>query len=356
MFRVLSIDGGGIRGIIPACLLVALEALVKRPLGHVFDLVVGTSTGGLLALAIAAPRGPGGQATRSPSALLDLYTSKGNAIFGASRVDFRSDSLKALITTLGGPRAGAAPWVKSLRTNLGIDKASDPGNARYSAAALEACLLTIFGDAKLSDAQTDVVITSYDMAARQPVLFRSSDAKADSAADAYLRDVGRATSAAPTFFPPHEMAGRGAPRILVDGGVVANNPSIITLLEAFRTAPPDDLILILSLGTGSPQRATASAMSLEDLKTRPWPHIAMDLMQVLFDGDSQMADQILAGLAQSLPNRIQARRLQAYLTDVSVAMDDASEAHIRQLTEVGVKLVKANEAALATIAQQLSGR
>ena len=97
-------------------------------------------------------------------------------------------------------------------------------------------------------------------------------------------------------------------------------------------------------------------MSIEEFKTRPWPLVAMDLMQTLFDGDSQMADQILAGFAQSLPNRIKALRLQAYLGDVSVAMDDASEAHIRQLTEAGVKLVKANEATLATIAQQLSGR
>lgn len=352
--NVLSIDGGGIRGIIPARVLVALQGEIKRPLGQVFDLIVGTSTGGLLALAIAAPDGADGAASPSPSALLDLYTSKGPMIFGASGVDFRSNPLMAFVTVIGGPTAGAAPWVKRLRSNLGIDKPSDRGNARYSAAALEESLHTLFGDAKLSDLRTEVVITSYDMATRQPVLFRASDAKADPGADAYLRDVGRATSAAPTFFPPYEMPWRGKRHVLIDGGVVANNPSIIAVFEAFRAATPDESILVLSLGTGSPQRSAASATTLDDLKTRPWPLVAMDLMQTMFDADSQMADQVLTGLAASLPSRIKSLRLQAYLTDVSVAMDDASPTHIRQLSEVGEHLVKENKARITELARQLS--
>ncbi len=354
--NVLSIDGGGIRGIIPACFLVALQREVKRPLSQVFDLIVGTSTGGLLALAIAAPDGTGSVASASPSAILDLYTSKGPVIFGASGFDFRNDPLMTFVTAIGGPTAGAAPWVKRLRLNLGIDKPSDRGNARYSAAALEESLHTLFGEAKLSDLRTEVVITSYDMAARKPVLFRASDAKADRGADAYLRDVGRATSAAPTFFPPYEMSWRGERPILIDGGVVANNPSIIAVFEAFRVAPPDESIRVLSLGTGSPQRPAASDTMLEELKTRPWPLVAMDLMQTMFDADSQMADQVLTGLAASLPHRIKTWRFQAYLTDVSVAMDDASPTHIRQLTEVGDRLVMENNAGIQELARQLSAR
>jgi len=356
VFHVLSIDGGGIRGIIPATVLVALEALVKRPLGQVFDLVVGTSTGGLLSLALAAPRGGNGHTMCSPSSLLDLYTSKGDQIFRASSVDVRSDPLKALVTSLGGPRWEAAPSVNSLRTRMRLDE-NDLGNARYSAAALEAHLRSIFGDTKLSDAVTDVVVTSYDMAARQPILFRSRDAKSDSAADAYLRDVGRATSAAPTYFPPHEMVVHGARRILIDGGVVANNPAMIALVEAIRIAPADEPIHVLSVGTGAPRRAATGFLPLSEFKARPWPVVAMDLMQTLFDGDSQLADHMLAAFAQSLPQRITSVRLQADLgDDVSGRMDDASQTHIQQLIAAGAKLAKASGAELDAIAQGLSAQ
>jgi len=353
MFRVLSIDGGGIRGIVPACVLVSLEALVNQPLGEVFDLVVGTSTGGLLALAIAAPRGSTAARTCSPAALLDLYTARGSEIFGANRVNIRSNPLMGLVPMMGGPTAGAAPWVKSLRSRLGIDKASDPGNARYSPAVLEGCLQEIFGDLKLSEAKPDVVITSYDMSGRQPVLFRSSEARADSRTDAYFRDVGRATSAAPTFFPPHVLPGDDH-RVLVDGGMIANNPSLVALLEAFRMARPDELIVVLSLGTGSPERLATNAPSVEDLKSRAWPLVGVDLMQILFDGDSQLADQLLTGLSHSLPERINTLRLQANLGAVSPAMDDASSEHIRELTEIGMKLVKTNQPKLAAMARFLS--
>jgi predicted acylesterase/phospholipase RssA len=345
MFRVLSIDGGGIRGIIPACVLVELEALVQRPLHQVFDLVVGTSTGGLLALAIGAPQ------SCSPAVVLDLYTSKGPEIFGGSAVNIRRDPLKAMVTAIGGPTGGSAPWVKSLRQRLGIDKPTDPGNARYSPLVLESYLLQLFGDARLSESRTHLVVPSYDMAAREPMLFRSSEAGADNA-DPYFRDVGRATTAAPTFFPPHPMPGG---RILVDGGVVANNPSMLGLLEAFRVAGPEELVVVLSLGTGSPGHPLAARASLEGLKTRPWPLVAADVVQTLFDADSQMAASILDGFSLSVPSRVKSIRLQTSLGSVSPAMDDASAAHIRQLIEVGTNLVSSSRAALTALAQLLRG-
>src|SRR5204862_2436094 len=81
LYRVLSLDGGGIRGIIPATMLAGLEELCKAPISSVFDLIVGTSTGGILALGLTAPDQTGQRPRNAAHSLLDLYSSQAQAIF-----------------------------------------------------------------------------------------------------------------------------------------------------------------------------------------------------------------------------------------------------------------------------------
>src|SRR5207248_2491706 len=149
--RVLAIDGGCIRGIIPATVLADLETRAGRPIADLFDLIAGTSTGGILALGLALP-GEGGKPAYRPGDLLELYVGEGPNIFRRSIFD--------RIRSLDGA----------------IDE-------RYPADGLERVLKEALGEARLRDALTGVVVTAYDTDRRQPFFFRSARARQDAAYD-----------------------------------------------------------------------------------------------------------------------------------------------------------------------------
>src|SRR4051794_2952021 len=132
-YSVLALDGGGIRGVIPARALEALEQRMRRPVGKLFDMVAGTSTGGIIALGLTKPSMPRGTAPAfAASELLDLYMNLGRTIF--------PDELVIKVRTLGG--------------------LADP---RYKAGPLEGLLTDRFGDTKVSEAITELVIPTYDL-------------------------------------------------------------------------------------------------------------------------------------------------------------------------------------------------
>jgi hypothetical protein len=192
LIKILSIDGGGIRGIIPAMVLAELERLTGRPACELFDLVAGTSTGGIIALGVTVP-GEGGKPRWSAHDLADLYVSEGPKIFHRS--------LARTIRTLDG---------------LLVEK--------YAASGLEAALERYMADTRLPQALTKVLITSYDIHKHEPFFFKSfkprarvasspRDGAAEQAAassppqpaDYPMRVVARATSAAPTYFEPEPV-------------------------------------------------------------------------------------------------------------------------------------------------------
>ena len=208
--KILSLDGGGIRGLIPARILEEIETQTKQPVHKLFDLISGTSTGGILAVGLTTPRTRAGARPCTAKEMVDLYAERGNEIFSRS-------------------------FWKSV-TSLGDEK--------YDAAPLERILHDMLGDAELKDTVRDIVVTSYDIEARKPYLFKTSRAKETSGRNHLLRHVARATSAAPTCFEAflldesqwaNEAHHR---RALVDGGVFANNPSMIALSEALSSNTP----------------------------------------------------------------------------------------------------------------------
>ncbi len=227
-FRILAIDGGGIRGLIPAIALQRLEALIKQSdpaatLASSFDLIAGTSTGGLIALALTTP-GDDGAPALDPAGMVELYSGP------EAREIFRRPPLERL------------PVVSRISELL------DP---KYGLDGLRATLEARFGERTVSEALTGLLVCAYDMQSRNTHFFKPWTEEAKS-----LRcvDAGLATSAAPTYFPALELGG-GA---LVDGGVFVNNPTIAATIEAMkrREGPPvtpDDL-LVVSLGTGLHER------------------------------------------------------------------------------------------------------
>jgi predicted acylesterase/phospholipase RssA len=295
MRTILSIDGGGIRGIVPALLLAQLEARLGRRTAHLFDLIAGTSTGGILALGLARPDDSGAP-LYSATALAGLYEQQGEAIFHTPA------------------------WRRLLPVANVVDQ-------KYPSSGITSVLQNYFGDSRLRDAVTPVLVTSYEIERRMPFFFRSSRAQLDPDYDFPMRDVARATSAAPVYFEPHKInvPGTAGYYALIDGGVYANNPAMCALVEAHELFDDDDVLLV-SLGTGSLTRPIpydqASKWGLAG-----W---AKPLLDVVFDGVSSSVDYQLHQLLHRKKER-RYFRFQVQLDPALQAMDCASPSNLRGL-------------------------
>jgi uncharacterized protein len=220
-FRILSVDGGGIRGVLSAVLLNRLvgeypSLLQDRP--GTITMFAGTSTGGILALGLAAGL--------TPALIRDLYVTNGKLIFDSS-------------------------WARDVYELGGLS------GSKYDNANLKQILQETFGALKLSDLKPRVLIASFslDNQAADP-LSRTWNPKffhnfpgTDSDGDSLVVDVAMSTSAAPTYFPSYG--------VFIDGGVIANNPSMAAIAQALDVRNPAgeratlDEIKLLSVGTGA---------------------------------------------------------------------------------------------------------
>ena len=213
--RVLSIDGGGILGTFPAAFLAGLERDLSKPIGEYFDLICGTSTGGIIALGLA-------MGLRA-SELLDLYEKQGPVIFGQGRGWF-TDSL------LNRVRQGR--WLYL---------------CKYDSKPLKTALEKTLGNRRIGDANTRLLIPAWNPVARSVYIYKTAhhprlchDYKC------LAVDAGMATAAAPTFFNQHVTQHATG---LVDGGTWANNPTAIAVVEAITMLGwPRESIHVLSLG------------------------------------------------------------------------------------------------------------
>jgi patatin-like phospholipase/acyl hydrolase len=219
MRRILTIDGGGIKGVFPASFLASLEAAVGQPIGTYFDLIVGTSTGGLLALGLGL-----GFSARQ---MLAFYEQYGPKIFQGSR------------------------WMRALRHVV---------RAKYDPTPLREALEATFGDRRLGESGTRLVIPSCNLDTGEVYLWKTAHhPRFERDYKERVVNVALATAAAPTYFPTHRLE-VGTP--LVDGGVWANNPLGVAAVEAVGILKwsPDDL-RVLSLGcTSSPLEVRPGAM------------------------------------------------------------------------------------------------
>jgi predicted acylesterase/phospholipase RssA len=213
---------------------------------------------------------------------------------------------------------------------------------KYSADGLEHALSGTLGDNKLSDARTRVLVTAYDIELREPVFFRSEQAKQDPGRDFLMRDVARATSAAPTYFEPAHFG--QPPRALVDGGVFANNPGMCALVDRDTPGALEDVVMV-SLGTGQLTRALPYEQA-KDWGLLSW---GLHVLDVVFDGMSDTVDHQLKALLGDNYLRLQ--------TELDVAkddMDDASKDNIGDLETEARQLIDASEQELAGICAKLT--
>jgi len=217
-FRILSIDGGGIRGIFPAAVLAGLERRYTsgRSVGPYFDLVAGTSTGGILALGLGAGY--------TASDLLDLYVTRGCEVF--------------------------PPFADSAfgRLKLWVRDKKQYARYLYDTDALKRLLTDKLGDRLFGESKVRLCIPAFEGAHSEVFVFKTPH-HSDYQTDRFEKmvTVGLAPAAAPTYFRPLEHGGY----TLVDGGVWSNNPIMLAIIEALICFDVSrDQIDVLSLGCG----------------------------------------------------------------------------------------------------------
>ena len=206
MKRILAIDGGGIKGVFPASFLATVEDTIEDNIANYFDLIVGTSTGGIIAMGLGLGL--------SAKELLAFYEEHGPTIFKGNR----------------GLR-----WLRGL------------GTSKYSSVPLEEALRSCLGDKKLRDSKKRLVIPSLNLENGEVYIYKTAHhprLERDYKEDAV--EVALKTAAAPTYFPTHRSS---AGTSLIDGGMWANNPIGMAVVEAITLLDwPRDSLKVLSLG------------------------------------------------------------------------------------------------------------
>lgn len=228
-FQILSLDGGGIRGAFAAAFLEQLEKELGGPIRRYFDLVAGTSTGGIIALAVALDE--------PMSRVVDFYRNMGPVIFtrrSPRRLGWKGKVLRRCMQPL------------LARYGINFD---DLIQTRYDSAPLIAALRDVFGSRTLLDAKTRVLIPAVDLSQGAPVVFKSPHLGDANSRDRHFSaaEIALATAAAPTYFP-HAVMGPGS--AYSDGGLWANNPVLLSLAETARLGISTEEVLLLSVGTG----------------------------------------------------------------------------------------------------------
>lgn len=280
-YRILSIDGGGIRGLITA---IILQRIIKTPglenILDLVDLIAGTSTGGLLALAIAK--------RMDIAEIREVYEERSRNIFDDSWFDDLVDMGKLL-------------------------------GADYNITGLQKELKRLFGNTTLGDLEKKVLITSFNLDNEKepgkrtwnPKLFHNFDGEGNDK-DCLARDVGVYTSAAPTFFPSVEG--------YIDGGVYASNPSMCGLAQTqdprYEPNPVLDDVLLLSIGTGT-------SLQYIEGKSHNWGYAqwAKPLVNLMLDGTNGIADYQCRQMLHERYHRL----APVFPAGVKISMDDTKK-------------------------------
>jgi len=305
-FKILAIDGGGIKGLYSATVLARLEEKAGKKAGECFDMICGTSTGGLIALGVASGK--------PAEDLAKLYSKHGKKIFPTSNFRFVRYFQSR---------------IQTLRQTLFWGK--------YSAKALKTQLTETFKDKKLGELDNLVCIPSFNLTAGMPRIFKFPHKEGGFFMDKEipLVDAALATSAAPTYLPIHEYNDT----MFVDGGVWANNPSLCGLLEALKFFVGDGKkythVELLSIASIS----QASGWAAKSRKRRSFIGWKSKLIQTSMDGQAFFTHFFLANAIKRIDPRavyvrIESPKLSCEQMEV-LEMDRADKKALATLKSLG---------------------
>lgn len=313
--RVLSLDGGGVRGIISALVVLEIVNRTGRPVTELFDHVAGTSTGSILACGLTAPHPD--DPSRARQTAEECFTSYLNL-------------------------AKVAMAREGMREHLHAPNLFSP---KFHNAGLNRTLMTAIGDSFLSEAVLELTVPAYEILTRRTLLFSRSDARLHPSHDFKMWEVARASSAAPTYFEPHEMMSRQGDRhVLIDGGVIANNPAMAAFADIERRGESRDMVIV-SIGTGAASREFGWP-EVQHWGTAQW---ARPIVSLLLDSSSQAIDFEL----RHVLGRTRYNRFQLTLPHEAEALEDVSDENIDRLVHLGQQLVRTNDAEIDQVCELL---
>lgn len=328
--NILSIDGGGIRGIIPAIILNYIEeGLQKRTgdpnvtLADYFDMIAGTSTGGMLTCFYLLPpyEGQGLHSRYRAKEAIDIYINKGKDIFKRKKFCF-----------------------------FGLF------SEQYPSTGLERILTEKMEDITLDQTRKHCLVTAYDITERKAVLFTTPAAKKYDQRNYYMRDVARATSAAPTYFKLATVRSMGgAMSYLIDGAMFAGNPTMCAWVEARKTDfgdinnPGINDLYIVSLGTGKEKK------KYNYKKAGKWGLIgwARPVVDVLLSSSAEVVDYQMQKLFEASGCHDCYVRVDPELGKAKSEMDNASDENINHLKDAGYCYIKDHAEILDDIIDRL---
>ncbi len=312
--RILSIDGGGIRGILPGIVLTRIEEKLQEKLKNpelriadMFDFMAGTSTGGILSLAYLTPNKKNRPKLTAQEAV-NLYLDRGDEIFD---VNF---------------------WQK-VKSGKGIT------DEKYNAKELEEALDDNFGEAMLSDLLKPCIVSSYDVRNGKPHFFKAHKAH-QANYNFKVKDVARATSAAPTYFEAARIKNElGTPFPLIDGGVFVNNPALVAYSEV-RTMEFEGLkyptakdMMLVSIGTGG------VSQKYEYSKVKDWGAVGWikPVIEIMMSGNSQTVHYHLKQIYDTLSAKDKTNyyRLEPKVLTADNEMDNGSVDNLMRLKTDG---------------------
>ncbi|XVE89963.1 hypothetical protein DITRI_Ditri20bG0038600 [Diplodiscus trichospermus] len=345
LITILSIDGGGVRGIIPGTILAFLETQLQKLDGEnariadYFDFIAGTSTGGLVTAMLAFPN------------------ENNRPIFAAKDINrfYLQESPHIFPQEPEQPHQLVAIWIE--RAALA---------PKYDGLYLHKMIKEMLGNRRLSQTLTNVIIPSFDIKLLQPIVFSTLKARRDDSEDAPLADVCISTSAAPYFLPPYYFeikTSKGSKKFnLVDGGVAANNPTLLAISEVTKEMSLNrkvpclnnmdfSKLLVLSLGTGSSKRDE----KLEVGDGKSWglfswfmgPNGTNPLFDVVLTATDDMVDIYLSVFFHGSSFKDNYLRIQIdSLKYTQAATDNSNKENLENLEKIANELLKRPVAAV----------
>ncbi|KAG0499392.1 hypothetical protein HPP92_004083 [Vanilla planifolia] len=338
LVTVLSIDGGGVRGIIPGTILAFLESKLQEIDGEdvriadYFDVIAGTSTGGLVTAMITAPD-KNNRPLFAAKEINDFYLQNSPKIF--PQKGWGLFSATSLLSAFSGPK--------------------------YDGKYLHSIIEKLLGKTKLQQTLTNVVIPAFDVKLLQPTIFSSFEVNTTPLKNALLSDICIATSAAPTYLPAHyfetkDANGNTRSFNLVDGGVAANNPTLLAMnlvsknifkrREDYFPIDPVEYskFLVISIGTGSAKvEEKYSAPEVAKWGALNWlfNNGETPIINIFSQGSADMADILASILFQTMYSEQNYLRIQDdTLTGNAASVDISTKENLQQLVTIGQNLLK----------------
>ena len=317
--RILCIDGGGMRGIIPATFLEKLENLTGKGIADLFDIAVGTSTGSILSVGLNVPDQEKSDRPRySALDFVNMYLDLGSKIFYEDKKLFKF-----------------------------LDGITHP---TYDPSEYEKILSDYFGECTMADLLSEVAVPSIELEDMRMHVFSKAKAKESESLNFAIRHVIRAATAAPTYFPSAKVSSvnNSFNGTFLDAGVSTNNPGMLALAET-STISEDRPCIFVSMGTGQIKKP------LDVIKASNWGEL--EWIKSIFDLQSDAQSSYTEETVKELLSGKQGssyHRFQIDLHDLPQNMDDTKTKDLQKLRDASLQAVETQINTLQSLATLLS--